>query len=135
MTFIWPNVYLFQSFFPQYHCGFHKGYNAQHCLLVMTEEMKDVWDNSKVCAAVLTDLSKGFDCLLHDLKSVSVSSTLTTFPMLAPIEVLPFPVRRRHRKKNWWNSSLSLGLHPITKETLISFAWKWNAWICDVYLI
>ena len=66
--------------------------------------MKEVWDNSKVCAAVLTNLSKWFDCLLHDLKSVSVSSTVTTFPMLAPMEVLLFPVRRRHRKKNWWNS-------------------------------
>ena len=33
----------------------------------MTEKMKEARDNSKVCAAVLTDLSKAFDCLLHDL--------------------------------------------------------------------
>ena len=33
----------------------------------MTEKMKVAWDNNKVCAALLTDLSKAFDCLLHDL--------------------------------------------------------------------
>ena len=33
----------------------------------MTEKMKEPRDNNKVCAAVLTDLSKAFDSLLHDL--------------------------------------------------------------------
>ena len=55
------------NFYPQYRCGFCKGYIAQHYRLVMTEKMKEARDNSKVCAAVLTDLSKAFDCLLHDL--------------------------------------------------------------------
>ena len=55
------------TFFVQYQCGFRKGYNAQHCLLVMIEKMKEVRDKNKVCAAVLTDLSKAFDCLKHDL--------------------------------------------------------------------
>ena len=32
----------------------------------MTEEMKEARDNNKVCAAVLTDLSKAFDCRSHD---------------------------------------------------------------------
>ena len=45
----------------------YKGYSAQHCLLAMTEKMKDARDSNKVCAVVLTDLSKAFDCLLHDL--------------------------------------------------------------------
>ena len=57
----------FSNFFPQYQCGFRKGYSAQHCLLAMTEKMKEARDSNKVCAAVHTDLSKAFDCLLHDL--------------------------------------------------------------------
>ena len=57
----------FSSFFPQYQCGFRKGYSAQHCLLAMTKRMKKARDNNKVCAAVPIDLSKAFDCLLHDL--------------------------------------------------------------------
>ena len=55
------------NFFPKYQCGFRKGYSAQHCLLAMTEKMKEALDNNKVCTAALTDLSKAFDCLLHDL--------------------------------------------------------------------
>ena len=33
----------------------------------MTEKMKETRDNNKVCATVLTDLSKAFDYLLRDL--------------------------------------------------------------------
>ena len=57
----------FDKFFVKYQCGFRKVYNAQHCLLVMIEKMKEARDKNKVCAAVLTDLSKAFDYLKHDL--------------------------------------------------------------------
>ena len=33
----------------------------------MTEKMNSAQDNRKVCAAVLTDVSKAFDCILNDL--------------------------------------------------------------------
>ena len=33
----------------------------------MIEKMRETRDKNKVCAAVLTDLSKAFDCLKHDL--------------------------------------------------------------------
>ena len=29
--------------------------------------MKEAWDNNKICAAILTDLSKAFDCFLPEL--------------------------------------------------------------------
>ena len=57
----------FSNFFPQYQCGFHKGYSTQHYLLAMTEKIKEARDNNKVWATVCTDLSNAFDCLLHDL--------------------------------------------------------------------
>ena len=60
-------IFISINFFVKHQCGFQKGYNAQHCLLVMTEKMKDAHDKNKVCAVVLTDLSKAFDCLKHDL--------------------------------------------------------------------
>ena len=56
----------FDKFFVKHQCGIRKGYNAQHCLLVMIERMKEACDKNKVCAAVLTDLSKAFDCLKHN---------------------------------------------------------------------
>ena len=57
----------FSTFFPQYQCGFCKGYSGQHCLLAMTEKMIEARDSDKVCVAVLTNLSKAFDCLLDNL--------------------------------------------------------------------
>ena len=57
----------FTIFFVKYQCDLLKGYSTQHCFLVMTEKMKEVLDNNKVCAAVLTDLSEAFVCLWHNL--------------------------------------------------------------------
>ena len=57
----------FDKFFVKHQCGFRRGYIAQHCHLVMIEKMKEARDKNKACAAVLTDLSKAFDCLKHDL--------------------------------------------------------------------
>ena len=57
----------FDKCFVKHQCGFRKGYDAQHSLLVMIEKMKEARDKNKVCAAVLTDLTKAFDCLKHDL--------------------------------------------------------------------
>ena len=46
---------------------FRKGYGTQHCLLLMLEIWKGATDNNKASEALLTDLSKAFDCLSHDL--------------------------------------------------------------------
>ena len=51
----------------KYHCGFRKGFSAQHCLLAMLEKWKNAIDKGKVFGALLTDLSKPFDCLPHEL--------------------------------------------------------------------
>ena len=50
-----------------YLCGFRKGYSTQHCLIVMLEKWKKALDKKNVAGALLTDLSKAFDCLNHEL--------------------------------------------------------------------
>ena len=57
----------FDNIFSKYQCGFRKGYSAQHSLLVMIEEWKKVVDNGGAFGALLTDLSKAFDCIPHGL--------------------------------------------------------------------
>ena len=54
----------FESLSSKFQCGFRKGSSAQHCLLVMFEKIRD---NKGDFAAVLTDLSKAFDCIPHGL--------------------------------------------------------------------
>ena len=57
----------FGKIFSKYQCGFLKGINTEHILLTMIEKMKISRDNKQFCAAILTDLSKAFDCIPYDL--------------------------------------------------------------------
>ena len=50
-----------------YLCGFRKGMSTQTCLIYLVEKWKRSLDRSGKCGVLLTDLSKAFDCLLHDL--------------------------------------------------------------------
>ena len=45
-------------------CGFRKG--TQHCLTVMLDKWNKAIDNGKLAGALLTDVSKAFDCLNHE---------------------------------------------------------------------
>ena len=47
----------FDSIFSKYQCGFRKGHSPQHCLLYMTEKIKQARNNNNAFAAILTDLS------------------------------------------------------------------------------
>ena len=53
--------------FSKYQCGFRKGYNAQHCLMAMIEKWRKFLDIGGHADALLTDLSKAFDCIDHEL--------------------------------------------------------------------
>ena len=50
-----------------YQCGFRKGYSTQHCLMVMLDKWKSSLDEGGYAGALLTDLSKAFDCIFYDL--------------------------------------------------------------------
>ena len=50
-----------------FQCGFREGYGTLHCLLLMFEIWKGATDNNKAFGALLTDFSKAFHCLSHDL--------------------------------------------------------------------
>ena len=59
--------HFFENILSKYQCGFRKGFSTQHCLLAMLEKWKRSVDNGKAFGALLTDLSKAFDCLDHEL--------------------------------------------------------------------
>jgi len=55
------------KFLSPYLFGYRKGYSTEQCLIVMVESWKKALDNKGTTGAVLTDLSKAFDCLNHNL--------------------------------------------------------------------
>ena len=57
----------FDKIFSKYLCGFRKGNSTQHCLLFMLEKLKKALDDGQFTGILLTDLTKTFDCIYHDL--------------------------------------------------------------------
>ena len=46
---------------------FRKGHSTQHCLLFMLETLNNALDEGQKIGILLTDLSKAFDCISHEL--------------------------------------------------------------------
>ena len=72
----------FENFFSKYQCGFRKGFSTQHCLVSMLEKWRSAIDNKQSFGALLTDLSKAFDCLSHDLLIAKLSAYGFSLPAL-----------------------------------------------------
>ena len=63
-----PQIYAyFNDIFSKFLCGYRKGYSTQHCLLYMLEKLKTFLDKGMHTGMLLTDLSKAFDCISHEL--------------------------------------------------------------------
>ena len=60
-------VEFMDPYFSKFQCGFRKGYSTQQCLIAFIEKWKSAIDQGKSFGAVLTDLSKAFDCLPQEL--------------------------------------------------------------------
>ena len=57
----------FDKIFSVYQRRFLKGFTAQHCLVAMLEKWKFCNDKGESFGALLTDLSRAFHCLPHEL--------------------------------------------------------------------
>ena len=53
--------------FSKFLCGFRQGQSTQHSLLYMLESLRKVLDKGLYTGILLTDLSKAFDSISHEL--------------------------------------------------------------------
>ena len=89
----WTSTHILSKF----QCGFRKGFSTQYCLFVMTEKWQKCLDNGGVSWAILTVLSKAFDCILHDLLIVKLAAYGFNYQSLRIIE--RFLSNRQQRTK------------------------------------
>ena len=74
-----------ENCFSKSQYGFRKGYNTQQCLIALIEKWKSATDQGKSFGALLTDLSRAFDCLPHELllaKLQAYGFSLTTLRLV-----------------------------------------------------
>ena len=57
----------FEGIISKYQCGFRKGHSAQHALISLLEKWCNNVDQGHMFGALLTDLSKAFNCLPRDI--------------------------------------------------------------------
>ena len=80
------NEYL-ANFLSKFQCDFRQGFSTQHGLLVMIEKLRKTRDEKGVFAAVLTDLSKTFHCIPHQLLIAKLSACEFDMKSIAFISV------------------------------------------------
>ena len=63
-----------EKYFSPFLSAYRKNYSSQNILISLTEEWRKKLDNNFVVGAVLTDLSKAFYCIPHDLIIAKLSA-------------------------------------------------------------
>ena len=90
----------FDKTLSKFQCSFRKGYSPQHYLLLMVDKWKKAVDHHKVFGTVLTDLSKAFDCICHDLLIAKLNAYGLYLPALKPI------IEYLQNQKQWTKTAL-----------------------------
>ena len=117
----------------KYQCGFRKGYNTQYCLLAMLEKWKSSVDKGSSFGALLTDLSKAFHCLLHELLIAKLHAY--GFSLNALRLVHSYLTNRKLRTKiNTKYSSSEEILLGVPQESILGPLLS-NIFLCDLFFI
>ena len=117
----------------KFQCGFRKGYGAQDCLLAMLEYWKSEVDKGKVFGALLTDLSKTFDSLSHEIITAKLNAYRFSLPALKLIQNY-LSKRQQRTKINQSYSSWEEILFGVPQGSILGPILL-NIFLSDLFLV
>ena len=121
----------FETLFSKFQRDFRKGFTAQHCILLMIEKWHKTLDKGGETGAVLTDLSKAFDCIDHNLliaKLDAYGSEKQSIDFLHSY----LTKRKQRTKVDSACSSLEMLLSGVPESSILG-PLLFNIYICDMF--
>ena len=115
----------FNHVFSKWQRGFLKGFSTQHCLFVMTEKWRKCLDKGRISGAILTDLSKTFDCILHDLLKAKLAAHGFDYQSLRIMENFLSMINNAF-------SSYSEIIYGVPQGSILG-PLLFNIYICDIF--
>ena len=121
------------SLLSKYLSGFRRGFSAQNCLLVMLKKWKSPVDKRKALGVVLTDVSKAYDCLSHELIIAKLNVYGFSLPALKLMQRY-LSERKQRAKINQAYSSWEEILFGVSQGSIVGPI-LFNIFLSDLFLV